>query len=204
MKKNFTFAIIFFVFFWIFFGWEIFEKIFEKNNFINTNFEQEISDKIVQIETKKWEKIISRSTGYKIENFILTSLHGVRDDSESIWVDEKKWRKIFIDEKNDIAILLEKMEENQENVEKILKKYFEENTEIWEKIFAYVWRNDKIHTIEGIITQKNTEIAGYNEYGKIQKIFIKNLTDLEVNPWDSGAPIFNEQWKIVDIVHIAK
>lgn len=79
--------------------------------------------------------------------------------------------------------------------EKIFKNY-DEN-----EVFTFVMRDGKWQKIFGKILEKNIEMSALAPNGKMEKIFVKNLTDLDVRTGDSGAPIFGKNYEIIDIVH---
>lgn len=180
-----------------------FYNFFIKNNvsnFIEYNFWQQI----VKIVTREGENIKNESTGIFLGDVVLTSYHSVANDNEHIFIDWKKYFKIYFDNWTDIALLSEnKNSDGAKNFSKILEKYFTENTSVWDTATVYVWRDGKLINMTGTIIEKNTEKTGMHTNGKLEKIFIKNMTNIVVVPGDSGTPIFDKNNKIIDIVHIA-
>lgn len=72
----------------------------------------------------------------------------------------------------------------------------------WDPIMTYVIRDGMMHTLTWHIIDTHGSIIWYSDHGDIITLSGVLLTDLSVLPWESGAPIFSLEWKLIDVVHV--
>ena len=134
------------------------------------------------------------STAYEIGRGVyLTSNHGVSDGKKIYKVANKIVQVLDRDISKDWAVLAESP-----------KQFSLDFSQAWigNEVYALVFREGNIVRLNGKVLDPSAQIAGYNSSGMITLIHNVVMTDIPFELGDSGAPIFNQQGDIVDIVHV--
>ena len=136
---------------------------------------------------------------------IVTSAHIVRDDSFVYQIDNIPYRIRMRDTIGDRAVLSKNYTwwiitdgthiislfwTNRENIQK------------WDPVYTEIIRSGSREKIDGKILDVNASLVGYDTLGRITILSGIILTDMALNPWDSGAGIFTLSWELVDVVHV--
>ena len=128
---------------------------------------------------------------------ILTSAHVVRDDRLVYEVGWVIYQVSDRDMTGDRAVLSQtqgaKIQTQIPRLQQIQK---------WDPIFTEVSRSGSIVRIAGKVINPSGSVTGYDMAGRVVTLSGIVLTDLDLQPGDSGAPIFTTQWEIVDVVHV--
>ncbi len=129
---------------------------------------------------------------------ILTSAHVVRDDRLSYQVGSLRYRVVERDIIGDRAILsqiqiIEKINIQISQFQKVQK---------WDQVYTEVSRSGSIVRIVGRVVDPSGTVLGYDMVGRVVTLSGIVLTDIDLEPGDSGAPIYTTQWEIVDVVHV--
>lgn len=129
---------------------------------------------------------------------ILTSAHVVRDDTLNYRVDGEKYIVVKRDISADRAILSQRVVSGwyTENIWQLHNIY------VWDPIYTEVIRAKKMVRLTGKVLNPNGSVIGYDSMGRVTSLSWIILTDLTLIPWDSGAPIYNRDGEIVDVVHV--
>jgi S1-C subfamily serine protease len=73
---------------------------------------------------------------------------------------------------------------------------------VWERVFTEVSRSGSMVTLSGVVTGIGVSVVGYAPHGSVTDLSGIVLTDMILSPWDSGAPIYNSERELIDLVHI--
>lgn len=143
---------------------------------------------------------------------ILTSAHIVRDDTINYILrsTDHRWSSVIgtvmeRDITTDMAYLGIKSEVWKNNT--LCKDYRTyiwkiDTWLIWNTISIPVFRSGAIETLTGTITSLTGTILGYDTLGRVQLMTWILMTDIPLQPWDSGAPILDGQGRVLDVVHV--
>lgn len=129
---------------------------------------------------------------------ILTSSHVVRDDNLNYMIGWKKYMVVKRDIPTDRAVLSQYVVSGwyTDDIWQLKSIY------IWDPIYTEVNRSKKITRLTGKVQNPNGSALGYDNLGRTIALSWIILTDLTLLPWDSGAPIYNRDGELVDVVHI--
>ena len=137
------------------------------------------------------------------ESTLLTSAHVVRDDRYGYSLGEGKnthsFRVIERDTLSDSALLSSEESKKKYRIEAL---YNRTNLYSGSLVHAIVSRSGSLVRLDGKIREINAKTIGYTEQWQIYTLSWIVLTDLWVESWDSGAPIFSESWVLIDLVHV--
>ena len=168
-------------------------------------------------------QIMVRGMGVRLsDDSILTSAHVVRDDRLIYEISGIRYQVTERDMTGDRAIL-EKREKSgilphlggarggtpnipllNSNTIPLLTspKWGGTKVQKWDQVFTEVSRSGSIVRIAGKVVDPVWSVTGYDMTGRVITLSGIVLTDIDLQPWDSGAPIFTTQWEIVDVVHV--
>ena len=143
-------------------------------------------------------QIMVRGMGVRLsDDSILTSAHVVRDDR---LVYEVGWVIYQVSDRDmtwDRAVLSQtqgaKIQTQIPRLQQIQK---------WDQVFTEVSRSGSIVRMTGKVVDPVWSVTGYDISGRVVTLSGIVLTDIDLQPGDSGAPIFTTQWEIVDVVHV--
>ena len=143
-------------------------------------------------------QIMVRGMGVRMsDDQILTSAHVVRDDRliyEAGWV---IYQVSDRDMTGDIATLSQtQVAKNQTQILRL------SSVQKWDQVFTEVSRSGSIVRMTGKVVDPSGSVLGYDMTGRVVTLSGIVLTDIDLQPGDSGAPIFTTQWEIVDVVHV--
>lgn len=140
------------------------------------------------------------------EQVILTSAHVVRDDrmGYEIWSTRYQVRERNIG--TDIAYLsiLDNRRWIDNDTCQNPRKYIwkTDTLKIWQTVSIPVVRSNSYRVLTGSITSLTGTILAYDTLGHTQMLSGMIMTDIYLEPWDSGAPILDEEGRVVDVVHV--
>ena len=142
--------------------------------------------------------IVVLGMGVKIsDDSILTSAHVVRDDRFVYEISGIRYQVSERDIMTDRAILMRyTSSKNQTKIPKL------QLVNLWDPIYTEVSRSGSIMRITGKVVDPSGSVTGYDMTWRVVTLSGIVLTDIELQPGDSGAPIFTTQWQIVDVVHV--
>ncbi len=135
---------------------------------------------------------------------ILTSAHVMRDDRVRYEAWDMRYEIRERDIERDIAYM--KIGDEKwwmKNVCGEYKKYIWKTPElqIGDSITTEVMRSGSIISLTGTIVSLTGTILAYDTLWRTQILTGVLVTDIEYLPWDSGAPILDTGWRVVDVVH---
>lgn len=130
---------------------------------------------------------------------ILTSAHVVRDDTLEYLTEWEIYSVLQRDNLVDRAILIPNNLNRDENY---MDSWQMRKTSTGESIFTEVMRSGSLLTLTGIILNPSRSVIGYDNFWRIATLSWIVLTDLELLPWDSGAPIYDAEREVIDVVHV--
>ena len=218
MQKNkilILFIVILSIIFWAFFSF-LFLNYSEKNN-INylenkiINISKKVSPSIVSIIEEKNLDIFEKNkfsilnkqiwwgTGFFINKdwVIITNNHVVKNKNSKYIIILNNWKKynskiIYSDKKSDIALL--KIMSTEGFSPLPLNFIDNNNLKIWQFVIA-IWNtlsefNNSVSF--WIISWLNRKIE--NNYINLENLI---QTDANINPWNSGWPLINLDWKVI-------
>lgn len=142
---------------------------------------------------------------------ILTSAHIVRDDTINyqLRMNHHEWVStdalvIERDNETDIAYLTMKSRESWQNIPcQSPKKYiWKIGLTPWDRIYIPVIRSGSMTTLSGSVTAITGTLLAYDTSGRIQQIHDMVMTDIDLQPWDSGSPILDTEGRVIDVVHV--
>ena len=144
------------------------------------------------------KQIVVRGMWVRIgDDQILTSAHVVRDDRliyEAGWV---IYQVSDRDMTGDIATLSQtQVAKNQTQILRL------SSVQKWDQVFTEVSRSGSIVRMIGKVVDPSGSVTGYDMTGRVVTLSGIVLTDIDLQPGDSGAPIYTTQWEIVDVVHV--
>lgn len=129
---------------------------------------------------------------------ILTSSHIVRDDNLNYMIWWQKYIVVKRDTITDRAVLSQRV---------VSGSYMDD---IWQLKSVYVWdpistevnRFKKITQLKWKVVNPSGSALGYDNLGRTTTLSWIVLTDLSLIPWDSGAPVYDRDGELVDVVHV--
>lgn len=129
---------------------------------------------------------------------ILTSAHVVRDDNLRYMIGGEKYMVVKRDISTDRAVLSQNVVSGwyTENIWQLKSIY------VWDPIYTEVNRSNKITRLTGKVKNPSGSVLGYDSLGRTMTLSWIVLTDLVLLPWDSGAPIFDKDRELIDVVHV--
>jgi S1-C subfamily serine protease len=134
---------------------------------------------------------------------LLTSAHGIENEMNQYGIKEGKERRIFTlverDKIADTAILT--ASESRKSTWK-LPLFHRDNLVTWDPVYTLVARSGSLERIDGTLRAMNAQTLSYTPRWQVSMLSWITLTDLSVEPWDSGAPLFSADWYLIDIVHV--
>ncbi len=144
------------------------------------------------------KQIVVRGMWVRIgDDKILTSAHVVRDDRliyEAGWV---IYQVSDRDMTGDIATLSQtQVAKNQTQILRL------SSVQKWDQVFTEVSRSGSIVRMTGKVVDPSGSVLGYDMTGRVVTLSGIVLTDIDLQPGDSGAPIYTVEWDIVDVVHV--
>jgi hypothetical protein len=164
-------------------------------------------DSVVSISGYQGSREIIRGMGVCIaRDRLLTSAHVVRDDRlrYEVWgMRHEVWERDF-----DVDIAYMKMNNEQWTMSNVCDSYKEyvwkAQLTVWESISIPVIRSGSLVALTGVITSLTGAVLAYDSVGRTQVLSWLILTDIPLSLWDSGAPILDEQGRVIDVVHVAE
>lgn len=167
----------------------------------------EVDDGVVQVIGVRGGNEVVRGMWVCIDaSTILTSAHVVRDDTINYQLRNARYQSIHVnstimerDNNSDIAYL-----RAQEDVCKRPKKYTwkTNDTGLWHAISIPVMRSGSMIMLTGTIISLTGTVLAYDTLGRTGLMTWVLMTDILTQPWDSGAPILDNEGRVVDVVHI--
>ena len=131
-------------------------------------------------------------------DILITGAHVVRNQKLRYFSWEQEYVLQHIDYLKDRAFLT-----RSNQIWDMQKSYkFELQWSYWDFVSAFVKRDDKIMALTGIIIEASGSVLGYDAQWRITAIQWIVLTNIQFTPGDSGAPIFNSSWQLLDLVHV--
>lgn len=129
---------------------------------------------------------------------ILTSAHVVRDDNLSYMIQGERYRVVKRDIWSDRAVLSQRVVSGwyTESIWQLKSIY------VWDPIYTEVNRSKKITRLNGKVLNPIGSIIWYDNLGRTITLSWIVLTDLELLPWDSGAPLFDRDGDLIDVIHV--
>jgi hypothetical protein len=135
---------------------------------------------------------------------ILTSAHVVRDDRlvYEIWgmftgYPSVRYEVSSRDTAGDRATLSQvqdvKIQTQNPRLQRVQK---------WDPIYTEVSRSGSIVRIVGRVVDPSGSILGYDTLWRVVTLSGIVLTDIDLQPGDSGAPIYTTLWDLIDVVHV--
>ena len=73
---------------------------------------------------------------------------------------------------------------------------------VWDPISTEVNRFKKITQLKWKVVNPSGSALGYDNLGRTTTLSWIVLTDLSLIPWDSGAPVYDRDGELVDVVHV--
>jgi hypothetical protein len=130
-------------------------------------------------------------------DMLITGAHVVRNQQLKYFAWDYEYDLQHIDYSKDRAILTQKKPIQSDELYKVFTW-----ASYGEVVYAQVMRNNKITTLTGMVLDASGSVLGYNQLWRIMSLQWIILTNIQFVPGDSGAPIFNLSWELVDLVHI--
>ena len=142
--------------------------------------------------------IVVLGMGVKIsDDSILTSAHVVRDDRLLYEIGWVVYQVSDRDMTGDRAVLTQmQVAKNQTQISRLSL------VQKWDPIFTEVSRSGSIVRMTGKVVDPVWSVTGYDMTGRVVTLSGIVLTDIDLQPGDSGAPIYTTQREIVDVVHV--
>jgi V8-like Glu-specific endopeptidase len=153
-------------------------------------------------------QIVVRGMGVKFsDDSVLTSAHVVRDDRLVYEISGIRYQVSERDSVGDRAILSQNQNPKLQiywNVSSWGQDSLKKTTTIqkWDPIYTEVSRSGSIVRITGKVLDPRGSVTGYDTTGRVVTLSGIVLTDIDLQPGDSGAPIYTPEWEIVDVVHV--
>lgn len=143
-------------------------------------------------------QVITRWMWILHNDILITWAHVVRNQQLQYFVWEQKYILQNIDYIKDRAFL------SKTNDWFDTKKLYSFGVKwgLWDSVFAQVTRNNIIVTLTGKIIDASGSVLWYDGQWRITPIQWIILTDIQFISGDSGAPIFNVSWELIDLVHV--
>jgi hypothetical protein len=131
-------------------------------------------------------------------DILITGAHVVRNQQLKYFVWDQQYILQNIDYVKDRAFL------SKHNKSLDTKKLYTFGVKwgYWDPVFAQVTRNNVIVTLTGKIIDVSGSVLWYDGQWRITPIQWIILTDIQFISGDSGAPIFNLSWELIDLVHV--
>ena len=143
-------------------------------------------------------QIVVRGMGVRIwDDQILTSAHVVRDDRlhyEIGWVIYQVSDRDMVGDRAILAI------DTNRNIQSKIPHL--QQVQKWDPIYTEVSRSGSIVRIAGKVVDPRGSVTGYDTTGRVVTLSGVVLTDIDLVPGDSGAPIFTHEWELIDVVHV--
>ncbi len=131
------------------------------------------------------------------DHSILTSAHVVRDDSMIYDIDWERYQAVYRDIPWDRAIIArDTTHQNQPQIPKLA------TVQLWGPIYTEVSRSGVIVRIAGKVVDPAASVLGYDSLWRVVSLSGIVRIDVDLSPWDSGAPIYTSLWELVDVVHV--
>lgn len=141
--------------------------------------------------------LVIRGMWVLYQDILITGAHVVRNQQFKYFVWNQEYSLQHIDYTKDRAILTQKKSIPSDELYTLFT---------WasydEPVYAQVMRNNKIVTLTGTVVDASGSVLGYNQSGRIMSLQWIILTNISFAPGDSGAPIFNLSWELIDLVHV--
>jgi hypothetical protein len=143
-------------------------------------------------------QIIVRGMGVKLStDQILTSAHVVRDDAMIYEIGWQIYQVSYRDSWGDRAILSTPSHpQNQIQMPQF------QRVRLWDPIYTEVSRSGSIVQIAGKVLDPAWSVLGYDPLGRVVSLSGIVLIDGDLQPGDSGAPIYTPEWELIDVVHV--
>lgn len=153
---------------------------------------------LVQIEGQINNTVFTRGTGWKMrDDTVLTAAHVVPDDRGIYTVNNDVWYLVYRDFGRDIALL-------SVHTGTIVTEWNMYTSHVGDTVKIPVWREGSVTWLTGSIIATGAYHVAYADNGAIRHIGPVVHTDMRTEVGDSGAPIFDVQGNIVDVVHIVQ
>ncbi len=138
------------------------------------------------------------------QSTILTSAHVVRDDALRYEVWGMRYEVSERDTLTDRAYLTVMSEGlGVKNICRDYKEYIWKSDIVsWESVSIPVVRSGSLVILTGTINSLTGTLLAYDTLGRTQVLSGIIMTDISLVPWDSGAPILDEEGRVVDVVHV--
>ncbi len=129
---------------------------------------------------------------------ILTSAHVVRDDNLKYMIEGERYAVVKRDISTDRVILSQRVVSGgyTEDIWQLHSIY------VGDPIYTEVSRSKKITRLTGKVLNPSGSVLGYDSMGRTTTLSWIVLTDLTLLPGDSGAPIYNRDGELIDVVHV--
>lgn len=160
---------------------------------------------VVEIYGYQWNEQVVRGIGVCIEDGkILTSAHVVRDDRLTYRVWDVQLRIIQRIPQTDIAYM-EITTKDRRDIpcqEGRIYRGKVGNLTLWQEIILPVVRSGSVIVMRGKITTLTGTILAYDGVGRTLVLTGMLMTDIPLELWDSWAPIFDKEGRVIDVVHV--
>ncbi len=171
------------------------------------HFHYEMS-RVIEIrgtDPQTWQ-VVSRGMGYLVDaTTVITSAHVVPDD-RSIYKWLQSGREVLLTvwtrfSGRDIALLTLQKSEWEKELQSILPY---SDIRDGDAVIILVSRSGAIVRLDGKVKNPEAQVLAYDQNGEVKVFSGIVLTDTPFLPWDSGAPIFTEWGKLIDVVHVSE
>ena len=145
----------------------------------------------------------------RVEDWVyLSSAHVVRNNRYSYLI--QSWASLFpvriVAQDNEWDRVLLTTTNNPWTPQRTIDEFLTEKSNIknGDKVYTYLTRSGSLSRIDGTIIEVNAKTLGYTQLWQTYMLSWIVLTDLEVLPGESGAPIFSSRGGLIDVVHVAQ